>query len=216
MGTGQDRTHMLFVMPDLKRIITSNVSSATMTILEQTDGARRGPGGPPPGGRGGPPPGGGPGGPPRPDWTETIVPVGNGAEGFDVSPDGKEVWAANAQDGTISIIDFTAKKVIETLQAEAAGANRLKFTRDGKFVFISTLRGSDVIVFDSQTRKEVKRIPAGHGAAGILMQPDGSRAFVASTPDDTVFVIDLKSMKVTNKIDVGKQPDGLAWAVRNR
>ena len=220
MGTGQDRTHMLLVTPDLKRIITSNVSSATMTILEQTDGTRRGPGGPPPGGPGNPPPGGhppgaGPGGQQRPDWLETIVPVGNGAEGFDLSPDGREVWAANAQDGTISILDFAAKKVIETLAASVAGANRLKFTPDGAFVFVSTLRGPEVIVFDSKTRKEVKRIPAGHGAAGILMQPDGLRAFVASTPDDTVFVIDLKSMMVINQIDAGKQPDGLAWAVRN-
>ena len=34
----------------------------------------------------------------------TNVPAGHGAEGFDVSPDGKELWAANAQDGNITII----------------------------------------------------------------------------------------------------------------
>jgi YVTN family beta-propeller protein len=46
------------------------------------------------------------------------------------------------------------------------------------------------------------------------MQPDGSRAYVACTPDDYVAVIDLKSLEVTGRIDAGKQPDGLAWAVR--
>ena len=100
LGTGQDRTHMLYVTPDLNRIVTSNVSSATMTICEKTTGGGRGPGGPPPpGGRGrgpGPGPGGpgpSPGGPgrgPQTNWEETVVPVGRGAEGFDVSPDGKE------------------------------------------------------------------------------------------------------------------------------
>lgn len=35
-------------------------------------------------------------------------------ERFDVSPDGKEIWVANAQDSTISIIDFADKKVIQT------------------------------------------------------------------------------------------------------
>ena len=52
------------------------------------------------------------------DWDETVVPVGRGAEGFDVSPDGKEIWAANAQDGTVSIIDVASKKVTDTLAAK--------------------------------------------------------------------------------------------------
>ncbi|HZL57103.1 MAG TPA: YncE family protein [Bryobacteraceae bacterium] len=203
LGTGQNRTHMLFLTEDLKRIVTSNVSSATMTIIEKTAG-----------GRGGPPPGRGPGRGPQSDWDETVVPVGRGAEGFDVSPDGKEIWAANAQDGTISILDFAGKKVIATLNANVAGANRLKFTPDGKLVFVSLLSGPDVVILDAATRRERKRVRIGHGAAGILMQPDGSRAFVGCTPDDYVAIIDLKSLEVTGHIDVGKQPDGLAWAVR--
>jgi YVTN family beta-propeller protein len=38
-------------------------------------------------------------------WTMTHVPVGKGPEGFDVSPDGKELWAANSHDGTLSVVD---------------------------------------------------------------------------------------------------------------
>jgi YVTN family beta-propeller protein len=210
LGTGQNRTHMIFVSEDLKRIITSNVSSATMTIIEKSSGGGRGPGpGPGPGPGGGPPP------PPRPaDWDETVVPVGRGAEGFDVSPDGKEIWAANAQDGTVSIVDVAGKKVVQTLPANVKGANRLKFTPDGKLVFISTLGGPDVTILDAATRADVKRVKVGRGAAGIQMQPDGSRAFIACTPDSYVAIIDLKSLEVTGHLDAGKQPDGLAWAVR--
>ena len=197
LGTGQNRTHMIFVFDDLKRMVTSNVSSATMTIIEKSAG-----------------PGGGPPGSPQGDWSETVVPVGRGAEGFDVSPDGKEIWAANAQDGTVSIIDVASKKVVQTLKANVAGANRLKFTPDGKLVFISTLRGPDLTIIDAKTRSEVKRVKIGHGAAGIQMEPDGLRAYVACTPDDYVAIIDLKSLEVSGHIDAGKQPDGLAWAVR--
>jgi YVTN family beta-propeller protein len=67
-------------------------------------------------------------------------------QSFDVSPGGKEIWAANAQEGTISIIDVASKKVTETLAANVRGAKRLKFTPDGKRVFISSLGGSDVMV----------------------------------------------------------------------
>src|SRR5262249_44116742 len=81
LGTGQDRTHMVALSSDRNRLFTTNVSSGTVSILE------RGPIANFPTGRG-----------PAPvDWHATVVPVGRGAEGFDVSPDGKELWVANAQ-----------------------------------------------------------------------------------------------------------------------
>jgi len=46
------------------------------------------------------------------------------------------------------------------------------------------------------------------------MDPDGSRAFVASTQTGYVAVIDLKNLTISGRIDAGKEPDGLAWAVR--
>jgi YVTN family beta-propeller protein len=217
LGTGQNRTHMIWVSPDMQRIITTNVSSGTVSIIEKTSGAGPGGGGPPP-----PPPAGmqnanppRPGPPPRgPDWNQDVIRVGNGSEGFDVSPDGKEIWAANAQDGTISIIDVSKRQVVQTVAADVHGANRLKFTLDGKLALISTLGGPDVTVIEAATRKTIKRIPVGRGAAGILMDPGRSRAFVACSPDGYVAVIDLHSLAVTAKIQIGKDPDGLAWASR--
>ena len=213
MGTGQNRTHMVYVFPDAKRILTTNVSSGTVTILDHVEGRA---GGPPPGM---PPPGAGPGGPPPGpmptppggDWLETVIPVGRGAEGFDVSPDGKEAWVANAQDGTVSIIDLAAKKVTATLAANVPGANRLKFTPDGKLALVTP--GSALVILDAATHKEVKRLASVHGSGGIQMQPDGARAYVACGRDGFVAVIDLKTLELVGKIPVGG-PDGLAWAVR--
>jgi len=212
MGTGQDRTHMIAVWKDLSRIVTTNVSSATISIFEMS-AAQPGSGGPPPGGAS---QGGSPGPPPArtPQWTQTIVAVGRGSEGFDVAPDGREIWVANAQDGTVSVVDVAAKKAVATLAANVRGANRLKFTVNGKLVLISTLGGSDLAVLDAATRREVQRVKLGGGAAGIQMDPDGSRAFVASTQTGYVAVIDLKNLTISGRIDAGKEPDGLAWAVR--
>ena len=214
MGTGQNRTHMVSVDPEEKHIYTTNVASATVSVFEKAPAQM----GPPPGapGMGGPPPGGpGFGGPPRMDWTQTLIPVGKGSEGFDISPDGRELWTAGAQDGTISVIDLAAKKNIATIQAGVNGANRLKFTLDGKYALISLLGGSDLVVYDVATHKEFKRIPIGTGgAAGILIEPGGARAFVSCGRDNYVAVIDLKTWTVAGHIDAGGEPDGLAWAVR--
>ncbi len=213
MGTGQNRTHMIYVTADEKQIYTTNVSSGTVTILEKV---ALPPMGPPPGMR--PPPGATrppPGtGQPRTDWNETVIPVGKGDEGFDVSPDGSELWTANAQDGTLSIVDLAARKVTATLDANVSSANRLKFTPDGKFVLISCLGKGDLVIYDVASHKEFKRVLIGHGAAGILMDPDGNRAFVACTPDNYIAIVDLRSFEVTGHVDVGGEPDGLAWAIQ--
>ena len=148
--------------------------------------------------------------PPGGSWELTVIPVGGGSEGFDVSPDGKEAWVANAHDGTISIIDLAAKKVTTTLQANVMGANRLKFTPDGKLVLVSP--DSALVVLDAATHKEVKRLPEVHASGGLQMQPDGARAFAACGRDGYVAVIDLKTLTLVGKVPVAS-PDGLAWAV---
>lgn len=189
MGTGQDRTHMLFVTNDANNIYTININSGTVSMLSNSP-AQNG----------------------WENWTQTLIPVAKGSEGFDVTPDGKSLWTVSGQDGSISIIDLAAKKSDATIDAKLVGANRLKFSRDGKYALIASLRIGQLIVYDVATRKEWKRIEIGRGAAGILIQPDNKRAFVACTPDNYVAVIDLNTWEVKGKLDVGKNPDGLAWA----
>jgi len=186
LGSAQDGTHMIYAFPDLSRLVTTNVGSGSVTIFEKRAG-------------------------PRPNWSATTIPAGGRAEGFDVSPDGKQIWAANAQDGTITVIDVATKSAT-SFAANVQGANRLKFTPDGALVLVSTLGGRDLHIIRASDRSEVKRIPVGTGAAGIQIQPDGARAYVACSPDNYVAVVDLKSMQVVGKIDAGKNPDGLAWA----
>jgi DNA-binding beta-propeller fold protein YncE len=204
MGTGQDRTHMIYVTPDGKNVYTTNVNAGTVSILVDTLL-------PPPVS-----PTGQvfPGAKPRREWIQTVIPVSKGSEGFDVSPDGRELWTAAANDGIISIIDILARRVTDKIDAKVLGANRVKFTPDGKRVLITSLRTGDLFIYDAGSRKELKRLSIGHGAAGILVDTDGSRAFLGCTADNYVAVVDLRTMEVTGHIDIGGGPDGLAWAVQ--
>jgi len=190
LGIGQNRTHMLLVSKDESRIFTSNVNADSIGFLDRDkNGDASG-------------------------WVENYVVVGKGPEGFDVSPDGKELWTANSHDGTVSILDVASRKVMQTFDIHTKFANRVKFTPNGKLVLISDLGTGDLVVLDASTRKELKRLTLGRGVAGILIVPDGSRAYVAVSPDSQIAVIDLKSLSVTGHIATGKGPDGMAWAVR--
>jgi YVTN family beta-propeller protein len=196
MGTGQDKTHMIYVTNDGKKVYTTNMAAGTVSIL--VDGQQSAVSA---------------GAKPNMEWIQTIIPVAKGSEGFDVSPNGRELWTAGAADGTISIIDIAGRKVVGKIDAKVLGANRLKFTPDGKRVLISSLRTGDLFIYDVEARRELKRMNIAHGAAGILVDTDGSRAFVGCTSDNYVAVIDLKTLEVTRHIDIAGA-DGLAWAIR--
>jgi DNA-binding beta-propeller fold protein YncE len=208
MGTGQSWTHMLVVTPDLKHIYATNVMSGSVSIFDLRPAPMR-PFAPRAGtGRAN--------ASVRPPlvWVHTLVPTERGTEGVDLSPDGREIWTASSGSGRIYVIDTVAGRVAQVLDAKAVGANRVKFTHDGKRVIISSLRSGDVLVYDAKSRTEIKRIPAGHGCAGVLVAPDDKRAYVACTSDNYVVVLDMNSLTPVDHIDVGPQPDGLAWASR--
>jgi YVTN family beta-propeller protein len=188
LGTGQNVTHMIVLSKDFKTVFTSNIGSDSICIIE---------------------PGGG-----RNGWNVTAIAVGKGPEGLDLSPDGREVWAANSGEGSVSVIDVASKRVTASLDLKTRRSNRLKFTPDGKLVLISDDGGGELVFVDVATRKERKRLKVGKGPEGTLVQPDGAKAYVALSGENAVAVIDLKTLEVMAKIATGNGPDGLAWAER--
>ncbi|MGO9257497.1 MAG: YncE family protein [Bryobacteraceae bacterium] len=175
LGTGQSTTHMIMVSPDLTRIYTTNIGSDSINIEAAGDQ----------------------------NWNETAIPVGKGPEGFDVSPDGKQLWAAHSRDGGVSVIDIHTQRVVRTFSVETRRSNRLKFTPDGRLVLISDLDAGELLVLERDTCKELKRMNLGHNPAGILITPDSARAYVAVTGDNEVAEIDLKTQDLAGRIKTG-------------
>jgi YVTN family beta-propeller protein len=189
LGIGQNRTHMLVRTKYLNEFFTSNVDSNSVTAIEKSSDPS--------------------------GWKETNISVGKGPEGIDISPDDKEVWAANSGDGTVSVIDVATSKVIHTFNVHAKHSNRLKFTIDGKRVLISDPGTAELIIVDVATRKVIKQLNVGRGPGGILIAPTGESAYLALAGDNAVAEVDLHKLEITNRIPTGEGPDGLAWAQRH-
>jgi YVTN family beta-propeller protein len=189
LGTGQAGTHMVLSNKDGSVLFTANIGGDSMSVIERGNNPLA--------------------------WNVTIVPVGKGPEGFDLSPDGKQLWAAHSRDGAVSVIDVATKKVIQTIDAQTKRSNRLKFTPDGAHVLISDVDTGDLVVIDTATHKVIKRVPLGKQPEGILIVPDGSRAFVALAGDNQLAVVDLKTLAVTSRVTTGGNPDGMAWVPKS-
>ena len=100
-----DATHMVLPTKDARTIFTSNIG------VRQRVGDPAGADG---------------------TWTQTVIPVGKGPEGIDLSPNGREVWSAHSRDGGVSVIDVATKKVMQTINVGTKRSNRIKLTPDGK------------------------------------------------------------------------------------
>jgi YVTN family beta-propeller protein len=181
--TGQNATHMLLPTRDLRTIFTSNIASDSVSAISQDGGG----------------------------WKQTVIPVGKGPEGIDLSPDGREVWSAHSRDGRVSVIDVASKRVTQTIDAGTKRSNRIKLTPDGRYALVSDDGGGDIVVLDAPGRTVFKRIAVGKSPEGVLIPPDGGRAFVAVNGDNVVAVLDLKTWTVTRKLQTGTGPDGMAW-----
>jgi YVTN family beta-propeller protein len=184
-GTGQATTHMVLISPDGRRLVTANIGANTITLMERGANAQT--------------------------WNPTVIPVGAGPEGIDLSPDGREIWTAHSRDGGVSVVDVASRKVVATLALGTKRSNRLKFTPDGSHVLITDLDAGELLVVDAATRREIKRLAVGRNPEGILMAPDGSRAYVAVNADNNLAVIDLETLEIAGRIATGAGPDGMAW-----
>jgi YVTN family beta-propeller protein len=185
VGTGEAGTHMVVATVDGATLFTSNIGSDSISWFRRPAGAQA--------------------------WEVTRIPVGKGPEAIDLSPDGKELWTAHSRDGGVSVIDAATGKVAQTFDIGTKRSNRLRFTLDGRLVLVSDLDAGEVIVIDAATRKVVKRLPVGRAPSGILMVPDGSRAYVALTGENALAIVDLKTLAAAGRIPTGQGPDGMAW-----
>jgi YVTN family beta-propeller protein len=177
---------MLVVTRDAKKIFTTNNRSKNITALEHVSGA-----------------------PGVPGWAPTVIPVTDEPMGIDISPDGKEVWESQ-DNGDVAIIDVTKLKLTQTLDVKANKSNRLHFTPDGKRVLVSGRLAEEVILVDAVGRKEIKRWKFPSRPTDIVVAPDGSHAYVSLPVDNSVEIVDLKTLELTGSIPTGMRPEGMA------
>lgn len=195
-GTGQDFTHLIYLTKKGNCFYTTNVESGTLSIYENKEIPPYMPptGVLPPNAKS------------RIEWRQTLIDVGLGAEGFDVNDREDILWTARP-DGYIVVVDLLKKEVKTTINTGVQGLHRLKFTPDGKYVAIVSVKTGDLLFYNAETYSLEKKINIGRGA-GIYMDTATNRMFVSCTPEDYIVVMDLKTRKEIKRLKISR-PDGV-------
>jgi len=200
--TDQEVSHMVVVTPDGKRAFVANIGSGSVTAINLE--ARS---------------------------TLKTIPTGAGAEGIALTPDGRALWVTNREADTVSVIDTATLDIAATMPS-AAFPIRAAVTPDGRWALVSHARSGDLAVFDAKSLKERARVTMSLESSGadgrlfggqfgkspvpigILVHPDGRRAYVANANADVVAIVDLETWKVVGLLKAGKEPDGMAYSRR--
>ncbi|HUL34869.1 MAG TPA: cytochrome D1 domain-containing protein [Candidatus Eisenbacteria bacterium] len=181
--TGQAESHMLAISPDGTRGYTANVGPGTVSVLDMQ--SRK---------------------------TIAVIPISKVTQRIAVSRDGKMVFSADQTKPQLAVIDTTTNKMKTWVELPAV-AYGTGATLDGKWLVVTTLKG--VAVVDLATLKVAKMVDVPGNPQEVLIAPDGKTAYVSCAMGNEkgkVAAIDVKDWKVETLIEVGRFPDGLAWA----
>jgi YVTN family beta-propeller protein len=89
------------------------------------------------------------------------------------------------------------------------GWDYLTVDENARRVYVS--HATQVVVLDADSLEIVGTIPGLAGVHGIALAPDFGRGFITSGQSDSVAVFDLKTLKKTVDIKVGKKPDAIVY-----
>ena len=144
------------------------------------------------------------------------VKVGQEPEGVKVSRDGKTVYVTSEVANLVHVVDTASGQVIKNIKV-GKRPRRMALTPDGKELWVTNELDASVSIVSTADHSvtgtlnfEVKGARREDiTPVGILMTPDGRRAFVALGRANHVAFVDVPSRKVTNLVLVGKR----AWNV---
>ncbi len=137
------------------------------------------------------------------------IPVGLDPWRAYASPDGKYMVVPNNGDQTVSVIDAQSHTLVATLSG-AVDMTGVNFASNKGYVIS---RGSSlVLVYDFSTLKKTGQLDMGKSARleTASTSPAGNKIYVASSSNNSLYVIDVESDRVKQIKDVGNFPWGVS------
>lgn len=123
-----------------------------------------------------------------------------------LAPDGRWLYVANRQSGTVSVLDLDARRVAAEV-AVGRQVSDFAMTPDGRRLLATDEAANELIVLspDGPAVDVVRRVAVAASPVTVRVSPDGSRAFVAALWSRQVAVIDLASFAI-HSIDLPFSP----------
>jgi YVTN family beta-propeller protein len=111
-----------------------------------------------------------------------FIPTGKGAHGLYVSRDSRVLYVSNRGEGSVSLIDFNTRRVIDKWKLPGkASPDMGGVSADGKVLWLAGRYNSEVYAIDTRDGNLLARIPVGHEPHGLCVYPQPGRYSLGHT-----------------------------------
>lgn len=110
-----------------------------------------------------------------------FIATGEGAHGLYVSRDSRDLYVSNRDEGSVSVISFAKRKVLETWAVPGGSPDMGGVSADGKVLWLSGRYDSEVYAISTADGRLLARIPVGSGPHGLCVYPQPGRYSLGHT-----------------------------------
>ena len=121
-----------------------------------------------------------------------------------ISPDGRRIYTANNEAGSVSVLDLPGRTLIATIPISRK-VQRISISPDGKSVFTQDQETPRIVVIDTTTNAVVRSISLPRIPFSSVVTKDG-RWLLANSESGKLFVVDVASGAVTKTFDTPDIP----------
>jgi YVTN family beta-propeller protein len=125
------------------------------------------------------------------------------------TPDGRKIYVANLEGGSVSVIDRPSggTRIIPLNTGEIG----IDVSPNGREVWVSNSQKDIITVIDTATDRVLASFySGGKGAVRVKLSPDGKRALVPHTNSKTLVIFDVAQRTVISTIDLPESPKVIA------
>ncbi len=144
----------------------------------------------------------------------TVKGIGKEPHHLYPSPDGKQLWVANAQSDDLVKVNPATGATLQRVKG-IADPYQLGFTTDGQWFISIGLRLNRVDIYKHEASaagdsfKLIKKIPTGSMPSHTVFSHDQKTAYVTLQGDNALIAIDMATQTITWQTPLGQTPAGL-------
>jgi PQQ-dependent catabolism-associated beta-propeller protein len=115
-----------------------------------------------------------------------LLKSGSDPEQFDLSHDGKQLFIANEDSGTLTVVNISTGAIDKSVPVgkEPEG---VRVTPDGRWIVVTSEEGNAIYVVDPHSYDVVKSVSVGKRPRDVTFTPDGKTAYISGEFDSSVY-----------------------------
>ncbi|MBJ8337414.1 protein kinase [Antrihabitans sp. YC3-6] len=138
----------------------------------------------------------------------TTIPVGTTPVAVVIEANLRKLYAANADDSSITVIDVDSGAVTTSIDVGKTPVG-LAVDSDTQTLYVANIGDGTLSVIDASTDSVTATVDIGKAIARIAVDPGTSSLFASNPDDGTVIVVDTSTREVVDTITVGAFPWGV-------